>query len=464
LDCERHPGQKTIGRCLECGKGICPQCVTDTDQVLVCPECFQKEIDQIAFAMEAARGKAPKARKPKKGELPVAPEVAPPPAVKPQQAASLLDVIPAAEQLPPPAEAPSAFVPPPGPPPVEEVTAKPRGKAGKEKPPRAKKEKPPREKKRKKGEAPVAPEVALPPLVPGMEASPATGAPLSEFGVPAKPKGRAGKKKPPKARKEKPPKARKTKKGEMPVPTGVLPPTFMPTPTGVPSEEEAPPVYEEATPAPEVPAYEPMPPQPEYEQPPTYKPPAHEPPSEEPPVEGGLPAGFDEGEGMMEQVRPEHVTGEEYLPSPEHQELLGQPRDEAVEPWEETGEAAPVEQISEVTVAPGEEAEVSGEDWPIEETPATEALGEPTPPPPPPPPSPFEGPAQAEPVEPAVEEEVVDVSGEEEYGEKVDETESPEQPPGRRTGTQEELHSFFFEDEIDKKGKDQKRDKGSFWE
>ncbi|MCJ7745250.1 MAG: hypothetical protein MUP40_03055, partial [Actinobacteria bacterium] len=204
--------------------------------------------------------------------------------------------------------------------------------------------------------------------------------------------------------------------------------------------EEALLVYEEAPPAPEVPAYEP--------------------PSEEPPVEGGLPAGFDEGEGMMEQVRPEHVTGEEYLPSPEHQELLGQPRDEAVEPWEETGEASPAEQISEVTVAPGEETEVSGEDWPIEETPATEALGEPTPPPPPP----FEGPARAEPVEPAVEEEVVDVSGEEEYGEKVDETESPEQPPGTRTGTQEELHSFFFEDEVDKKGKDQKRDKGPFWE
>jgi hypothetical protein len=328
------------------------------------------------------------------------------------------------------------------------VTAKPRGKARKEKPPRAKKEKPPREKKRKKGEAPVAPEVAPPPLVPGMEVSPVIGAPLSELGVPAKPKGRA--------RKEKPPKARKTKKGEMPVPTGVMPST-----TGVPSEEEAPPVYEEATPAPGVPAYEPMPPQPEYEQPPTYKPPAHETPSEEPPVEGGLPEGFDEGEGMMEQVRPEHVTGEDYLPSPEHRELLGQPRDEAVEPWEETGEASPVEQISEVTVAPGEEAEVSRADWPIEETPATEALREP---PPPPPPSPFEGPAQAEPVGPAVEEEAVDVSGEEEYGEKVDETESPDQPPGRRTETQEELHSFFFEDEIDNKGKDQKRDKGSFWE
>ena len=465
MDCERHPGQTPIGGCLECGKGICSQCVIETDQVLVCPECFQKEIDRLAAAMGTARGKAPrarkekapKARKPKKEELPAAPEVAPPPPVIPQQAVTpLLDAVPSEELRPLPVEALPAYGPPPegafeASPvaPVEEMPVKPKGKARKERPPKVKKEKPP------------------------------------------------------KVKKERPPKARKSKKGEMPAPPEVPPPTvlaaveeappvvappppFVPPTTGVPLEEEAPPAYEptspeappveaEAVPLPEAPPtfegaaepqYAPPPfyeeappvPQPEYEQPPAYEPPAYVPPSQEVPVDEGLPAGFDEGEGMMEQVRPEHVTREEYMPTPEYQEILGEPREEAVAPWEDTGEAEPVEGISEVTVAPAEEAGVPGEEWPIEEAPVPEALGEPTPPPPTPPP--FEGPGQAETVEPAVEGEVVDVSGEEEYGVKVEETE----PPGRQIGTQEELHSFFFEDEIDKKGKDQKGDRESFWE
>lgn len=100
-----------------------------------------------------------------------------------------------------------------------------------------------------------------------------------------------------------------------------------------------------------------------------------------------LPGGFGEGEGMMEKIRPESVTGEEYLPSPEHLEIMGEPRRGAGVPRGDAGEEAPVEQISEVTVAPGEEAEVPKEDWPVEEGPPSETLEKPTPPPPAPPPS-----------------------------------------------------------------------------
>jgi hypothetical protein len=385
MDCERHPGQEAIGQCLECGKGICPQCVVETNQVLICPECFQKEIDQIATAIGMAPGKAPKTRKekppkagkPKKGEVPVALE-APPRAFIQQPVTPLLDVIPAEVQPPPPAEAPPMYAPPPetaaappgvpAGPPVERMPVKPKGKAGKEKPPRVKKEKPP------------------------------------------------------KARKEKPPKAGKSKKSEI----TAQPPAFMPPPTGMPSEEGALPVFEEA-----------------------------------PRVEEGSPAGFGEGEGMMEKIRPESVTGEEYLPSPEHLEIMGEPRRGPGVPWGDAGEEAPVEQISEVTVVPGEEAEVPKEDRPVEEGPASETLEKPTPPPPAPPP--FEGPAQAGTVEPTVEE-VVDVPGEEDYGVKADDTDPPEQPAGKRAGDQEELDSFFFEDKIDKTGKDQKEDEEPFWE
>ena len=413
MDCERHPEQKAIGRCLECGKGICSQCVSETDQVLVCPGCFQKEIDRLAAALGAAHGKAPGqkkekppgGKKPKKGELPAAPVPAPPP------------VVPAAVEAPPVVPA----VPPPG----EALTGKPGGKAKKEKLPRAKREKPPKEKKRKKSEVPVAPEVTPPTFV------------------------TAGGETPPPSYEPAPPEVYPVEAEAAPLP---VPPTFE---GPVEPEYPPPPVYEEVPPAPEAPVYEPMPPQPGYEQPPDY-----EPPVQEPAIEGGYPEGFGEGVGMMERVRPEQVTAEEYLPTPEHQEILGEPGVEGVAPWGDTGEAAPVEQISEVTVASGEEVEIPGEEPPVEEAPAPESFEEPAPPPPPP----FEGLPQVEKVEPAVEEEIVDVTGEEEYGVKVDDTEAPETPPGRQVETQEELHSFFFEDEIDKKGKDQKGDKGSFWE
>lgn len=386
MDCERHPGQEAIGQCLECGKGICPQCVIEADQVLICPECFQKEIDRIATAIGMAPGKAlktrkvkpPKAGRPKKGEVPVAPEAPPPAFIQQQPVAPLLDAVPAELEPPPPVEAPPMYAPPPetaaappgvpAGPPVERMPVKPKGKAGKEKPPRVKKEKPP------------------------------------------------------KARKEKPSKAGKSKKSEI----TAQPPAFMPLPTGMPSEEGAPPVFEEA-----------------------------------PPVEEGSPAGFGEGEGMMEKIRPESVTGEEYLPSPEHLEIMGEPRRGAGVPRGDAGEEAPVEQISEVTVAPGEEAEVSKEDWPVEEGPPSETLEKPTPPPPAPPP--FEGPAHAGTVEPTVEE-VVDVPVEGDYGVTADDADPPEQPPGKRAGDQEELNSFFFEDKTDKTGKDQKEGEEPFWE
>ncbi len=394
MDCERHPGQEAIGQCLECGKGICPQCVIEADQVLICPECFQKEIDRIATAIGMAPGKAlktrkvkpPKAGRPKKGEVPVAPEAPPPAFIQQQPVAPLLDAVPAELEPPPPVEAPPMYAPPPetaaappgvpAGPPVERMPVKPKGKAGKEKPPRVKKEKPPK----------------------------------------------ARKEKPPSVRKEKPPKAGKSKKSER----TAQPPAFMPLPTGMPSEEGAPPVFEGA-----------------------------------PPVEEGSPAGFGEGEGMMEKIRPESVTGEEYLPSPEHLEIMGEPRRGAGVPRGDAGEEAPVEQISEVTVAPGEEAEVPKEDWPVEEGPPSETLEKPTPPPPAPPP--FEGPAHAGTVEPTVEE-VVDVPVEGDYGVTADDTDPPEQPPGKRAGDQEELNSFFFEDKTDKTGKDQKEGEEPFWE
>jgi hypothetical protein len=44
VDCERHPGQQAIGKCLECGKGICTVCISETNDVLTCPACHEAEV------------------------------------------------------------------------------------------------------------------------------------------------------------------------------------------------------------------------------------------------------------------------------------------------------------------------------------------------------------------------------------------------------------------------------------
>ncbi|MHB8895247.1 MAG: B-box zinc finger protein, partial [Candidatus Geothermincolia bacterium] len=64
MECERHPGQEAIGKCLECGKGICPQCIAETNDVLSCPACHQAEVARIAASMGTAVGKAPRAARP----------------------------------------------------------------------------------------------------------------------------------------------------------------------------------------------------------------------------------------------------------------------------------------------------------------------------------------------------------------------------------------------------------------
>ncbi len=104
LNCERHPDRRIVGRCLECGKGVCPECVAETGEVLRCPECFKKEVERIRAMMGAGAKKAPRAKREKapkpakekaprrwgrKGkeeeEAPEAPPVVPPAAYQPPE-------------------------------------------------------------------------------------------------------------------------------------------------------------------------------------------------------------------------------------------------------------------------------------------------------------------------------------------------------------------------------------------
>ena len=66
MDCEKHPGQKTVSKCLECGEGICTVCVSETGDVLRCPECYQKDVARLAAMIGGGEAKSSKApREPK---------------------------------------------------------------------------------------------------------------------------------------------------------------------------------------------------------------------------------------------------------------------------------------------------------------------------------------------------------------------------------------------------------------
>jgi hypothetical protein len=184
----------------------------------------------------------------------------------------------------------------------------------------------------------------------------------------------------------------------------------------------------------------------------------------------------------MEQVRPEHVTPEDYRLPAEYQELMGErpARVEETPDFEEPPQP-PISETTEITVPPaGEPArEPEGYDWPFEEVP-------------PPGEKPSEGAPPAtdtgwggsltetdevstagwdEPATtpPPVTEDV-DISGGDDFGVAIDEggTKPPPTPPRSDPETNhgasqdDELHSFFFEDDIVRKEKDEKRD--SFWE
>jgi hypothetical protein len=265
-------------------------------------------------------------------------------------------------------------------------------------------------------------------------------------------------------------------------PPPVEPPAFEEPPTIAAEEPQAPPTFEVP------PAYEPAPPA--YEAPPPFEeigappvvgeepagapadleqmppelapweiesvPPAGEiPPLEAPPALDEIPPAVAEEEkpfdteGIMEQVRPEASNPEDFKLPPEYQELIGE------RPVEPEHSAASSAQIATEPLLPAEEP--GGHEWPFDEVPSAETAPAPAAPEQPPwetdvPDGSAPPPAQAP--------QDIDLTGDEDEGVTVEE--APQPPAPARGG--EELNSFFFEEDVEKKGKDQKQDPDSFWE
>lgn len=164
-------------------------------------------------------------------------------------------------------------------------------------------------------------------------------------------------------------------------------------------------------------------------------------------------------EGIVEQVRPEAASPEDFRLPPEYQDLIG---DRPVDA--EAAHEAPA--VTEPAAAPAEE---TAHDWPFDEVPP--AGGEPSAPPVTEAPPAWEGGVSEErdsashswgtdeeALAPEAQQDV-DLAGEEDEGVTVDEA-----PPAEAPKSGGDLNSFFFEDDVEKKGKEQKQDPDSFWE
>ena len=240
------------------------------------------------------------------------------------------------------------------------------------------------------------------------------------------------------------------------------------------------------------PAYEPAIPPPEAELPPweieAVGPPVvpgvpspAEAPPEVPPAYAPEPAPEEdkpfETEAMMENVRPEVSNPDDFKLPPEFAELMGEPSDRALGATSTTTETAPAEPEA---PAPPAQPETESHEWPFEEAPpgelppegqgwaggveeeetpaswsaaaqpeavpAAEAPAAPPSPPPPPPLAP---------------QDITVPTGEDE---SITMDDGQALPPPPQPKASDDLNSFFFEEDVEKKEKDQKGDPDSFWE
>ncbi|MBN2026320.1 MAG: hypothetical protein JW854_06145 [Actinobacteria bacterium] len=48
MNCPWHPNKRAIASCKDCGADFCIECVRETDQTTLCPDCFRRKINSIA--------------------------------------------------------------------------------------------------------------------------------------------------------------------------------------------------------------------------------------------------------------------------------------------------------------------------------------------------------------------------------------------------------------------------------
>ena len=48
MNCPWHPNKRVVSSCKDCGTGFCIECVRETDQTTLCPDCYRRKLGEIA--------------------------------------------------------------------------------------------------------------------------------------------------------------------------------------------------------------------------------------------------------------------------------------------------------------------------------------------------------------------------------------------------------------------------------
>lgn len=48
MNCPWHPNKRVVSACKECGADFCIECVRETDQTTLCPDCFRRKMGEVA--------------------------------------------------------------------------------------------------------------------------------------------------------------------------------------------------------------------------------------------------------------------------------------------------------------------------------------------------------------------------------------------------------------------------------
>lgn len=63
MECPFHAGNESISTCVQCSTPICPICVSETNQVHLCLNCYRARVEQLSAGLGSASARLSKERK-----------------------------------------------------------------------------------------------------------------------------------------------------------------------------------------------------------------------------------------------------------------------------------------------------------------------------------------------------------------------------------------------------------------
>ncbi|MDI7251777.1 MAG: hypothetical protein QME89_04375 [Actinomycetota bacterium] len=69
MECPFHAGSEAITSCAQCDTPICPLCASETNQVLLCLNCYRSRVEELSVALSSTPVRLAKERKKEKARM-----------------------------------------------------------------------------------------------------------------------------------------------------------------------------------------------------------------------------------------------------------------------------------------------------------------------------------------------------------------------------------------------------------